>query len=69
VIIYRNWDENFYQLYSLLKTPQLDAFYKDATIIVRFNGNTVTVTNMKDSTKMSTTILLIARPELANPGS
>jgi len=45
----------------LLKTARLDAFYKDTTIIVRFNGNTVTVTNQKDSKNMTTTIPIIAR--------
>jgi len=39
----------------------LDAFYKDTTIIVKFNGNTVTVTNQKDSKNMTTTIPMISR--------
>ena len=39
----------------------MDAFYKDTTIIVKFNGNTVTVTNQKDSKKMATTIPTISR--------
>lgn len=54
-------DKDFNQLYSLLKTARWDAFYKDTTIIVRFNGNTVTVTNQKDSKNMTTTIPMIAR--------
>ena len=54
-------DKDFNQLYSLLKTARLDAFYKDTTIIVRFNGNTVTVTNQKDSKNMTTTVPTIAR--------
>lgn len=54
-------DNNFNQLYSLLRTARLDAFYKDTTIIVRFNGNTVTVTDQKDSKNMTTTIPMIAR--------
>jgi hypothetical protein len=54
-------DKDFNHLYSLLRTARLDAFYKKTTIIVRFNGNTVTVTNQKDSENMTTTIPTIAR--------
>jgi hypothetical protein len=54
-------DKDFNQLYSLLRTARWDAFYKDTTIMVRFNGNTVTVTNQKDSKKIITTIHMIAR--------
>ena len=54
-------DKDFNRLYSLLKTARWDAFYKDTTIIVRFNGNTVTVANQKDSKNMTTTIPMIAR--------
>jgi Tfp pilus assembly protein FimT len=54
-------DKDFNHLYSLLKTARWDAFYKDTTIIVRFNGNVVTVTNQKDSKNMTTTIPMIAR--------
>ena len=54
-------DTDFNHLSSLLKTARWDAFYKDTTIIVRFNGNTVTVTNQKDSKNMTTTIPMIAR--------
>ncbi|MFH1293967.1 MAG: hypothetical protein ABIJ44_07545 [Pseudomonadota bacterium] len=54
-------DKDFNHLYSLLKTARWDAFYKDTTIIVRFNGNTVTVTNQKDSKNMTTTIPMISR--------
>jgi Tfp pilus assembly protein FimT len=54
-------DKDFNHLYLLLRTARLDAFYKDTTIIVKFNGNTVTVTNQKDSKKMATTIPTISR--------
>jgi len=53
-------DKDFNQLYSLLRTARWDAFYKDTTIMVRFNGNTVAVTNQKDSKNMTTTIPTIA---------
>jgi Tfp pilus assembly protein FimT len=43
----RRLDKDFSHLYSLLRTARLDAFYKDTTIIVRFNGNTVTVCQSK----------------------
>jgi len=49
------------RLYSLLKTARLDAFYKDTTIIVKFYGNMVSVTNQKDSKNMTTTIPMISR--------
>jgi len=52
-------DKDFNQLYSLLKTARWDAFYKDTTITVRFNGNTVTIANQKDSKNMITTIPMI----------
>ena len=42
-------DKDFNHLYSLLRTARWDAFYKDTTIMVRFNGNTAVVTNQKDS--------------------
>lgn len=54
-------DKDFRQLYSLLRTARLDAFYKDTTIIVKFYGNTVSVTNQKDSRNMTTTIPMICR--------
>ena len=54
-------DKDFNHLYLLLRTARLDAFYKDTTIIVKFNGNTVTVTNQKDSKNMATTIPTISR--------
>jgi len=54
-------DKDFYQLYSLLRTARWDALYKDTTIMVRFNGNTVTVTNQKDLKNMTTTIPLISK--------
>lgn len=54
-------DTNFKQLYSLLRTARWNAFYKDTTIIVRFNGSTVTVTNQKDTKNITTTIPMIAR--------
>jgi hypothetical protein len=61
-----SWDlqrlnTDFDKLYLLLRTARWDAFYKDTTIIVRFNGNTVTVTNQKDPKNMTTTIPMIAR--------
>ncbi len=57
----RRLDEDFNQLLSLLKTARWDAFYKETTIIVRFNDNKVTVTDQKDSTNMTTTIPMIAK--------
>jgi hypothetical protein len=54
-------DKDFNRLYLLLRTARLDAFYKKTTIIIRFNGNTVTVTNQKDSENIITLILMIAR--------
>ena len=54
-------DKNFDQLYLLLRTARVDALYKDTTVIVRFNGNTVTVTNQKDSRNITTAIHMIAR--------
>ena len=54
-------DKNFNQLYLLLRTARVDALYKRTTIIVRFNGNRVTVTNQKDSKNMTTTIPTIAK--------
>jgi len=60
------WDlqrlnDNFNRLYFLLKTARLDAFYKDTTIIVRFNGDTVTMTNQKDSKNITMLIPTIER--------
>ena len=49
------------RLYSLLKTARWDAFYQDTTIIVKFYGNMVSVTNQKDSKNMTTTIPMISR--------
>ena len=57
----RRLDEDFNHLYSLLKTTRWDAFYRDTTIIVRFNGSTVTLTDEKDTKNMTTTIPMIAR--------
>jgi len=54
-------DKNFNQLFLLLRTARVDALYKDTTVIVRFNGNTVTVTNQKDSRNITTTISMIAK--------
>jgi len=54
-------DKDFNHLYLLLRTARWDAFYKETTIIVRFNGNMVAVTNQKDSKNMTTTIPTIAR--------
>jgi len=54
-------DKDFNQLYLLLRTARVDALYKDTTVIVRFNGNTVTVTNEKDSKNKTTAISMIAR--------
>lgn len=53
-------DNDFSQLYSLLKNARSDAFYKDTTIIVKFDNKTVTVSNQKDSTNLTTTIPAIA---------
>jgi hypothetical protein len=54
-------DKDFNHLYLLLRTARLDAFYKKTTIIVKFNGNMVTVTNQKDSENTITLIPMIAR--------
>jgi hypothetical protein len=54
-------DKNFDQLYLLLRTARVDALYMKTTVIVRFNGNTVTVTNQKDSRNITTAIPMIAR--------
>jgi len=54
-------DKNFNQLYLLLRTARVDALYMKTTVIVRFNGNTVTVTNQKDSRNITTAIPMIAR--------
>ena len=54
-------DKNFKQLFLLLRTARGDALYKDTTVIVRFNGNTVTVTNQKDSRNITTAIPMVAR--------
>jgi len=59
------WDLNrlntdFKNLFTLLRSARADAFYKDTTIIVRFDGKTVTVTDQKTSTT-TTTIPSITR--------
>jgi hypothetical protein len=54
-------DKNFDQLYLLLRTARVDALYKDTIVVVRFNGNTVTVTNQKDSRNMTVIIPTIAK--------
>mgnify|MGYP000969861156 FL=1 len=60
------WDLNrlntdFNKLFSLLRASRADAFYKDTTIIVRFNGQKVTVTDQKTSATTMTTIPSITR--------
>ena len=60
------WDLNrlntdFNQLYSLLRTARSDAFYQETTIIVRFNGRTVTITDQNTSAIITATIPSIAR--------
>ena len=60
------WDlqrmnKDFNQLYLLLRTARVDALYMKTTVIVRFNGNTVTVTNQKDSRNITTAIPMIAK--------
>ena len=57
----RRLDANFNRLYFLLRTARLDAFYKHATFIVRFNSDTVTVTNQKYSKNIKTVIPMIAK--------
>jgi len=52
---------NFNKLFTLLKTVRADAFYKETTILVKFNNASVTVTNQKDSTNRITTIPMIAK--------
>jgi Tfp pilus assembly protein FimT len=64
--IFVSWDkqrlnDDFDKLYSLLRTARLDALNKDTTIIVKFNGSTVSVANQKDSVTTTTTIPLIAK--------
>jgi hypothetical protein len=54
-------DKDFDQLFLLLRTARVDALYKDTIVIVMFNGNAVTVTNQKDSKKMTTIIPMISR--------
>ncbi len=59
------WDLNhlnkdFNKLFSLLRTARSDALYKDTTIIVRFKGATVTVTDQNTSAATTTTIPSIA---------
>ena len=54
-------DKDFNQLYLLLRTARVDALYMKTTVIVRFNGNTVTVTNQKDSRNITTAIPMIAK--------
>lgn len=66
VIIAISWDlqrldNNFNQLYLLLRTARVDALYMKTTVIVRFNGNIVTVTNQKNSRIITTTIPMIAK--------
>ena len=53
------WDLNrlntdFNKLYTLLRAARSDAFYQETTIIVRFNGKTVTVTDHNKSTTTAT---------------
>ena len=53
-----NTDVN--NLFSLLRAARSDALYKDTTIIVRFKGATVTVTDQNTSAATTTTIPSIA---------
>jgi hypothetical protein len=41
-------DNDFSRLYSILRTARWDAFFKETTVIVRFNGATAAVTDQKD---------------------
>ena len=66
LIIATSWDinrldNNFNQLFLLLRTARVDALYMKTTVIVRFNGNTVTVSNQKDSKSKTTIIPTIAK--------
>jgi Tfp pilus assembly protein FimT len=54
-------DKDFNQLYLMLRTARVDALYMKTTVIVRFNGSMVTVTNQKDSRNITTTIPMIAK--------
>ncbi len=54
-------DDDFKQLFLLLRTARVDALYMKMTVIVKFIGNTVTVTNQKDSRVIATTISTIAK--------
>jgi hypothetical protein len=57
----RHLDKNFNRLYSWLKTTRWDAFYKETTIVVKFNGSVITVINQNDSKNMTTSIPMIAK--------
>jgi hypothetical protein len=54
-------DGDFFHRYSLLKTARLDSFYKETTVIVRFNGPTVTVADVNNSKSTTTTIPTISK--------
>jgi hypothetical protein len=54
-------DKDFDQLHLLLRTARVDALFKDTTVIVRFSGSEVTVTDEKDSKNMTTAIPMIAK--------
>jgi len=56
-----SWDLNrlntdFNRLFTLLRAARADAFYKDTTIIFRFNGETLTVTDQNASTTTTSAI-------------
>jgi len=55
-------DSDFNRLYLLLRNARWDAFYKNSTIVVKFNGDTVTVTNQQEvSQTISVRIPMISR--------
>jgi hypothetical protein len=56
----RSLNKEFDQLSLLLRSARMDALYMRTTVIVRFNGNEVTVTNQKDLKSMTTIIPRIA---------
>jgi len=57
----RSLNKEFDQLYLLLRAARMDALYMRTKVIVRFNGNEVTVTNQKDPKSMTTIIPRLAK--------
>ena len=49
-------DKDFNRLFLLLKTARADAFYKNTIITVKFDGDTITVSDKNNSKSIETTI-------------